>query len=234
LEERGVVMHAPASPFPVLFNGAWRVDLALDGDEVISRADDFFGSRSRGYSISVRDELAEDDDLRSAAEAAGLVALVHAPEMVCWEPLEVGALPPSIELRWLGDRSTLDAFLAVSERAYASVGMPVGAISEAITDLRAVTAANVHSVVAYLDGEPVAAAQTVLSHSIAGVYFVGTVERARGTGLGDAVTRAVTNRAFDAGAGAVTLQASPMGEPIYLKMGYKTLYHYSTFVRLHP
>ncbi len=91
-----------------------------------------------------------------------------------------------------------------------------------------------HSIVAYLDGEPVAAAQTILSHTIAGVYFVGTVERARGSGLGDAVTRAVTNRAFEAGAGAVTLQASVMGEPIYLKMGYQTIYHYSTFARFEP
>jgi hypothetical protein len=73
-----------------------------------------------------------------------------------------------------------------------------------------------------------------LSHSIAGVYFVGTVERARGSGLGDAVTRAVTNRAFEAGARAVTLQASVMGEPIYLKMGYQTIYHYTTFARFEP
>jgi hypothetical protein len=92
----------------------------------------------------------------------------------------------------------------------------------------------VHTVVAYLDDAPVAAAQTVLSHGIAGVYWVGTVERARGSGLGEAVTRAVTNRAFDRGALVNTLQASPMGAPIYRRMGYETLYDYRGLVRFEP
>jgi hypothetical protein len=52
--------------------------------------------------------------------------------------------------------------------------------------------------------------------------------------LGEAVTRAVTNRAFDEGAAVVTLQASPMGEPIYRRMGYEERYRYSTFVRFEP
>ena len=234
LEQGGMVFHAPRSSFPVLFNAAWRVDRTVDADEALSRADAFFGALSRGYSINLRDGFAEDDDLRAAAESAGLIALLHAPEMVCWQPVESRPLPEAVELRWIRDQETLDAFVEVNESAYTSLGMPVGAIAEAVTDLASVTAPNVHSVVAYLEGEPVAAAQTILSHSIAGVYFVGTVERARGSGLGDAVTRAVTNRAFDAGARAVTLQASAMGEPIYLKMGYQTIYHYSTLVRLEP
>jgi predicted GNAT family acetyltransferase len=78
----------------------------------------------------------------------------------------------------------------------------------------------------------VAAAQTLLSHGIAGVYWVGTVDDARGRGLGEAVTRAVTNAAFDLGARANTLQASIMGEPIYRRMGYETLYSYHSLVRM--
>jgi ribosomal protein S18 acetylase RimI-like enzyme len=234
LEEGGMVFHAPRSSFPVLFNGAWRVDPTVDAHEALSRADAFFGSRSRGYSVNLRDGFAEDDDLRAAAESAGLIGVIHAPEMVRWQPVDTRALPDGVALRWVRDEESLGAFVEVNESAYTSLGMPVGAIAEAITDLASFTAPTVHSIVAYLDGEPVAAAQTILSHSIAGVYFVGTVERARGSGLGDAVTRAVTNRAFDAGARAVTLQASAMGEPIYLKMGYQTIYHYTTFARFEP
>jgi len=80
----------------------------------------------------------------------------------------------------------------------------------------------------------VAAAQTLLSHGIAGVYWVGTVEGARSRGLGEAVTRAVTNAAFDRGATANSLQASPMGEPIYRRMGYEEIYRYTTYTRLTP
>jgi GNAT superfamily N-acetyltransferase len=233
-EEGGMVLLAGDTPFPVVFNSAWRTDPTLAGSDAVARSDAFFSAKAHGYSIMVRDENAEDDDLRAAAEAAGLVAQTQSPEMVCRTRVEARPLPAGATLRWVDDEATFHDFVAVNDAAYTSLGMPAGTIIDAITDLPAMTAPTIHSVVAYLDAAPVAAAQTILSHSIAGVYFVGTVEAARGTGLGDGVTRAVTNRAFDEGAIAVTLQASSMGEPIYRRMGYETLYHYSTYVRFRP
>ncbi len=85
-------------------------------------------------------------------------------------------------------------------------------------------APHVHSAVAYLDGAPVSVAQILMSHGIAGVYWVGSLEAARGRGLAEAVTRHVTNLGFDLGATNVQLQASSMGEPIYRRMGYEDLH----------
>src|SRR5207245_5319172 len=99
---------------------------------------------------------------------------------------------------------------------------------------RLLASPHVVGVVAYDADGPKAAAMTVLSHTIAGVYWVGTVEPGRRRGLGEAVTGVVTNAAFDRGARAVTLQASPMGEPIYARMGYETAYRYQMHVRLEP
>jgi len=234
LEEDGLVLHASASPFPVLFNGMWRVDPTVDADEAITRTDAFFGERARGYSIAVRNGWAEDEDLRVAAVAAGLLELSSSPEMVCRQPVELRPLADGVELGWVHDQATLDDFVAVTDAAYATIGMAAGAIAETITDLAAVTTPTVHTVIAYLHGMPVGGAQVILSDTISGVYCVGTIESARGHGIGDAVTRAVTNRAFELGAGAVTLQASAMGEPIYLKMGYEELYRYTTYVRFEP
>ena len=231
LEEGGLVLHASASSFPVLFNGAWRVDPTLPGSEVIARADAFFGDRRRGDSVNVRDGHQGDADLAAAAEAAGLLSILSSPEMVCRARLEDEQPPAGATLRWVDDATSLHDFVTVSDQAYSSVGMEPGAVADAIVDLDRFTAPHVHTVVAYLDDAPVAAAMVLLSHSISGVYWVGTTEPARGSGLGEAVTRAVTNRAFDDGARAVTLQASPMGEPIYLRMGYEPLYRYSTLVR---
>jgi predicted GNAT family acetyltransferase len=62
----------------------------------------------------------------------------------------------------------------------------------------------------------------IFSPLVAGVYWVGTTSGARKTGLAEACTRYVTNAALEQGARAVTLQASPMGEPIYTRLGYRT------------
>ena len=55
---------------------------------------------------------------------------------------------------------------------------------------------------------------------------MGSLEQARGKGLGRAVTVAATNAGFDLGADIASLQASPMGKPIYLKLGYETAFEY--------
>ena len=104
-------------------------------------------------------------------------------------------------------------------------------MGEAIDRVDRVLEPHIAVVVAHDGDQPVAAAQALLSHGIAGVYWVGTLEAARGKGLGEAVCRWVTNWAFDQGAAAQTLQASTMGEPIYARMGYETLYRYGSWFR---
>jgi ribosomal protein S18 acetylase RimI-like enzyme len=230
-ESDGVLLCAASVDFPVLMNVVWRLEPSVGAADLVARSDAWFAAKHRGYSLNVRDGWAEDDDLRAAAEAAGLVSVLNAPEMVCRDRLDDHPVPNGSELRWVEDEVTFRDFIAVSDGAYSSIGLPAGLVSDAFTDPAALLEPYVHSVVAYADGQPAAAAQVILSHGISGVYWVGTVESARGRGLGEAVTRAVTNRAFDEGAAVVTLQASPMGEPIYLRMGYESLYRYSTLVR---
>ena len=67
---------------------------------------------------------------------------------------------------------------------------------------------------------------TIVSHGVAGIYWVGSLAEARGRGLGRAVTAAATNAGFDLGADVASLQASPMGEPVYRAMGFETIYDY--------
>ena len=74
----------------------------------------------------------------------------------------------------------------------------------------------------------------LLSHGIGGVYWVGTTPAGRGRGLAEACTRTVTNIAFDEGARMVTLQASPMGDPIYRRMGYRQIGSYALYFSMPP
>jgi ribosomal protein S18 acetylase RimI-like enzyme len=64
------------------------------------------------------------------------------------------------------------------------------------------------------------------------VGWVACLDDARGNGLGDVVTRRVTNEAFDRGAPIVTLEASHFGEHTYARMGYRELYRYAVLIKL--
>jgi GNAT superfamily N-acetyltransferase len=112
--------------------------------------------------------------------------------------------------------------------------MPPEAMTAAIERFDRVLQPHVATVVAYDGDQPVASAQAMLSHGVAGVFWVGTVEAARGRGLGETVCRWVTNWAFDQGAAAQSLEASTMGEPIYARMGYEELYRYTNWYRERP
>lgn len=231
-ESDGILLCASGSAMPVLLNTAFRLHDGVDSTLVLRRADAFFGALGRGYTVMVRDDPV-DDDLRTACEGTGFVAFSPAPgspEMACRARL---AEVEGFDVRPVAGAATVADFVAVNGEAYATYGMPPEEVARTISDPgRFLAAAHLRSVVAYDDDAPVAAATVLFSHGIAGIYWVGTVERARGRGFGEAVTRSVTNLAFDLGARVCTLQASPMGAPVYRRMGYETLYHYTSWVRL--
>jgi ribosomal protein S18 acetylase RimI-like enzyme len=75
---------------------------------------------------------------------------------------------------------------------------------------------------------------TVVTHGVAGIYWVGTIPAARGRGLAELCTRAAGNAGFDLGGRIAALQASPMGEPVYKRMGYFEVTRYPYLVQIPP
>jgi hypothetical protein len=233
LEERdGAVLCAGGTWIPVVANGAYRTDLALGGRELIARADEFFGSLARGFTIKVRD-TGEDDDLRQACEAAGLERFgTPVPQMVVESPLRERTTDEDIATRLVEDEAGVRDFIAVNAEAYGTYGMPAEVVSDLFDEpKRLLEDSCAHVVVASRGAEPIATAMTYESDGVASLQWVGTVPGARSTGLGALVTTSATNLAFERGASSCTLQASPMGEPLYRRLGYETIYHYGEFVR---
>lgn len=222
VDDGGVLLFAGASDFPAYCNGVHRVDPSVPGAVVIEKALAFFKELGRGFSVWTR--LAPvDDDLADAADAAGIRVFVDSPQMICRKRLPDRTVPPGVEIRMVTDRAGVADYVDVIGRAYVSLGTPEDVNRSHFSGPTALVAPHVHAAVAYLDGAPVGGAMILLSHGIAGVYWVACVEEARGRGIADAVTRHVTNLAFDLGAANVQLQASSMGEPVYLRMGYEEL-----------
>lgn len=231
LEAGGLLVFATASDFPVLANGAFRLDPTVAADEVIERADAWFAERGRGWSLGTTGWDDGDQDLIDAALGRGLVTVTDQPAMVCRERLADAVPPDGIELRTLTSDDDARAFVAMAARAYTSLGLPEEVITTMAGPPPWVSTPNLVTVGAFDGDDLVSGAQVLFSHGIAGVYCVGTAESARGRGLAELVTRTVTNFGFDGGAPLVTLQASPMGEPIYRRMGYRDLYRYATHAR---
>lgn len=234
-ERDGVLLFATATTFPALCNGVARLDDALAAEAVLDVAAAWFAERDRGFSVLASDlGVGADDDLVAAAEARGFLRVGAAPAMVCEAPLAPAEPPPDVEVRWVGDGGRVEDLVAVCDASYQSLGMPAGVIEAMVRAPERVERPHLRTVLLHLAGEPVACAQLLLSHGIAGVYYVGTIEAARGRGLAELATRLVTNLAFELGAPVVTLQASPMGEPIYRRMGYRDLYGTATVTCFPP
>lgn len=75
--------------------------------------------------------------------------------------------------------------------------------------------------VASLEGVPVGCATVFLGAGVAGLYHVGTVQKARGKGIGKAVTLAALEHARDLGLRTAILHASKDGEGIYRQIGFE-------------
>jgi ribosomal protein S18 acetylase RimI-like enzyme len=75
--------------------------------------------------------------------------------------------------------------------------------------------------IASMAGEPLGHALIFLGAGVAGVFDVGVVRRARGRGIGRAVTVAAVSHARRLGYRYAVLQASGDGEQVYRKIGFE-------------
>lgn len=223
--ESGWLFGAGSPTHPVISNAAFRRDDGVDAEDFIARAVAFFGERGRGFSIWVRSGQSEDDDLAAAAARAGMERVFAMPEMVLDQPVEEPTLPARAELRRLDSTDDAVDYWQIAAAAYQSLGFPPEVFAS-YENHGGLLAENLAAFIAHLDGVPVSIAMTIVSHGVAGIYWVGSLEQARGHGLGRAVTAAATNAGFAMGADLASLQASPMGAPIYADMGYETAFEY--------
>jgi len=233
-EGKGWLLAAGGIDHPVLANAAFRTDDDADPTELLTRAREFFGARSRGFALWARAGIGIDDDLLAAAEIAGMEVNYEMPEMILPSPVEEARLPVGASLRRVGSEQELLAYWDVVASAYGSLGFPPELFDACRGSRALLDDPDSALFLACVDGEPAAVAMTVVTHGIAGVYWVGTLEHARGSGLGRAVTAAAINAGFDLGGEAASLQASHMGRSIYEAMGFTAAYDYRLLVSSPP
>ncbi|HLK12461.1 MAG TPA: GNAT family N-acetyltransferase [Candidatus Binatia bacterium] len=232
VDEDGLLLYLAPHPLPVLCNGVFRTDPRVPAADVLGRARDFFGRRKRGFSVMLRAHL--DADLREAAVAAGLIQMGDMPGMVLDRRLPEVAPPAGVALRRVATAADVAAYAEVMSAAYATYGMPADVMPALFPRPDPLIGPYIVSYLAYWDGRPAAGAMTVVTHGVAGIYWVGTIPEARGRGLAELCTRAAGNAGMDLGGRIAALQASPMGEPVYRRMGYAEVTRYPYVVEVGP
>lgn len=221
VEDGGVLLMAGANAFPGIFrNCAMRVDARVPADEVLRLARDFFTPYGRSYTLGLR--ASRDQDLIAALQAAGMAPLADSPCMLIDAPVPVPPLPQDIRVEPMTQPRHVQDAVQINAEAYEALKLPAAETRVFFGRPQALLSPQVRGFVAYLGAEPVSTALTLFSGEGAGVYWVGTTAGARRTGLGELCTRLATNAGFAGGAHVVTLQASPFGEPIYQRIGYRT------------
>lgn len=221
VEEGGVLLMAGANAFPGVFrNCVVRVDERVPADRLLQQARDFFALRGRAYTLAVR--ASRDQDLMAVLQAAGMAPLADSPCMLIEAPPVPPVPPPDLRIERMTEPRHVQDMVRINAEAYEALKLPAAETRVFFGRPQAVLSPGVIGFVAYRNEEPVATALALLSGAGAGVYWVGTVAGARRSGLGELCTRLATNAGFEHGARVVTLQASPYGEPIYQRLGYRT------------
>lgn len=232
LENGGVLLYASAHEAPGLFNGAIRISQHAEARELLTRARAFFGPRRRGYTVWALE--GPDDDLAEAAAAEGLVHATTGPEMVLTRPIAERPLPVDVSVRMVETESDLRAMHDVLREGFGTIGVP-GDVWQAVwPDVDSVHAEHITTALAFWRGRPAATAMAVLGRSVGQLLNVSTIPEARRQSLGEIVSRTVTNAAFERGVAAVSLQATPDGEPLYARMGYEEIGRYRWYVKMTP
>lgn len=146
------------------------------------------------------------------------------PSMVLEGPRQMAV--DGLDVRLMKDEAKLDDHVSLVAKAFdwdspelVSVLTP-----KLFTDPAAITW------VAYLDGEPVTTAQLIVEGETGGIYWVATAEEHRGKGYGRLITKVAVNEAAERGCRMVGLQASPLGKPVYERLGFRVVANYETYV----
>ena len=222
-DEDGLMLYAGPHPLPMLVNGAIRVEPGLGAAEVLDRARAFFAPRQRGFSVYAL--VGRDDDLIDAADEAGMASFGDpAPLMVLSGPLPPADSPTGVRIERATTPEHVADAAAVCADAYAVYGMPAE-VAPACLVPATMLVPHITTVVAFDEVGPVATASAMATHGVSYIAWVGTTQRAMRRGLGEAVTRAVTVAGLELGARMTTLLASPMGAPVYERMGFVTVGH---------
>jgi GNAT superfamily N-acetyltransferase len=213
-----------ATGLPVaFFNGVYATGPVDDPDQLIADAAAFMAGHGVPWLLWVRDGV--DDALLDAGRRAGLTDAGGPPAMALPAIAEIPPLPDGLEIAVVHDAAGLEVARDLAARGFE---MPREFVEVLVAESM-LDDPTVVLVTGSVHGVPVSTALVGVTGNTAGIYNVATPPEHRRRGYGEALTWAAVAEGRRLGCDHSTLQASPMGAPIYRRMGYVDL---GTYVQL--
>jgi len=199
-----------------------------DPDEWLAEQRRFYDQQQRGFTIYGRME--RDRLLADVCLGSGLTLASVEPGMACDAPIAEPPDDPRIRTEQVTTPEALTELIALCATGFATLGLPASVTHKVMGEPERMLGDHVLWFLTRFEGAPAATAMVLFSDTIAGIYWVSCHPDWRKRGLAAACTRAATNAAFERGARAVVLQATRMGEPTYLKLGYREITRYPQYL----
>ena len=212
-ERDGVMRASTGIPFAP-FNGVWSSTPDVATADVLEAVDEFAAGDlpwnvqlRPGYPAGLDDELAD----------RGLVVTGDIPFMVLPDPAHLAAAVQrsAATYRQVETFADLDSLLSLLERG---MGLP----PEMGREMFPMRLMFLGATWIATDGRDVSTGLGFTHDGWCGVFNVATPEEHRGRGYGGAVTAHTVEAARAAGARGAYLQSSPMGLPVYERLGFVT------------
>lgn len=229
-DEKFARWHAPV-PHP-WFSGVLSSQLPEDTDaSFIEDSIDYFRTNSGGAFTWWVDSHLKSSDWESTLRKHGFGFSNDTPGMAMKlaELQEPPQATGNLQIRVVEDDETLPTVAHIFTIGY---GLPPD-WEPAVYDLQKHVGLGYpnRNYLGYLDGEPVSTSCLFLGAGVAGIYNVATLPKARGKGLGAALTCRALRDAREMGYHIAILQSSELGFNLYKKLGFQHLCQIEYFYR---
>jgi N-acetylglutamate synthase len=188
------------------------------GDAVIELTDAvaWHANRGRLFRLVLREET--DAVLAAAAQGRGFRVSSREPSMLLDQLPPVPDVRAGLAIRQAVTPADIDAYGRVDAPGMHEVTLGIARTAAQFPDFVLL--------LGELDGMAVATSMAVVTGDLVGVYNVQVLPDCRGRGFGRAMTAAAIRAGRTRGASRASLQATPLGEPLYRSMGFRTVYYY--------
>ena len=234
----GVLTFAGGHAYPGTYtNGVIRINNDVSAQEVLARAENFFRPLKRGYAVWIRGHA--DTDLEAAAQSAQMFQRPPAegnPAIAyTGAPIPMPQLDSDVVLQRVDSAATRRQYLEVILEGYGVGQLPLDLAETVMFNLASVDDPRVAAYIASIDGVALSGCMAYTQDGTSGLQWGATLPDARGRGLGKATFIAANNAAINEfGADLIVGQASQMGVPLWVSLGFEVVTHYRRYLAKPP